>query len=49
MLTLLTQLELGEVQYLHLLPELNVTCILNFHNVGSMFRGFYFAKINFEL
>ncbi|KAG8640021.1 ATP-dependent DNA helicase Q-like 5 isoform X3 [Manihot esculenta] len=31
MLTLLTQLELGEVQYLHLLPELNVTCSLNFY------------------
>ncbi|KAF2292854.1 hypothetical protein GH714_029384 [Hevea brasiliensis] len=31
MLTLLTQLELGEVQYLHLLPELNVTCTLNFY------------------
>ncbi|XP_068327959.1 ATP-dependent DNA helicase Q-like 5 [Pyrus communis] len=34
MLTLLTQLELGEVQYLHLLPELNVTCTLNFHNTS---------------
>ncbi|XP_044488856.1 ATP-dependent DNA helicase Q-like 5 isoform X2 [Mangifera indica] len=31
MLTLLTHLELGEVQYLRLLPQLNVTCTLNFH------------------
>lgn len=31
MLTLLTQLELSEVQYLRLLPQLNVTCTLNFH------------------
>ncbi|KAJ4710900.1 DNA helicase, ATP-dependent [Melia azedarach] len=31
MLTLLTRLELGEVQYLRLLPQLNVTCSLNFH------------------
>ncbi|XP_057949514.1 ATP-dependent DNA helicase Q-like 5 isoform X2 [Malania oleifera] len=31
MLTLLTCLELGEVQYLRLLPQLNVTCTLNFH------------------
>lgn len=37
MLTLLTQLELGEVRYLHLLPELNVTCTLNFHKVGSKY------------
>lgn len=35
MLTVLTQLELGEVRYLHLLPALNVTCTLNFHNAGS--------------
>ncbi|XP_065873230.1 ATP-dependent DNA helicase Q-like 5 [Euphorbia lathyris] len=34
MLTLLTQLELGEVQYLSLLPELNVTCILNFYKTS---------------
>lgn len=34
MLTLLTQLELGEVQYIHLLPQLNVTCTLNFYKVG---------------
>jgi hypothetical protein len=33
MLTLLTHLELGEVQYLRLLPQLNVTCTLNFHKV----------------
>lgn len=31
MLTILTHLELGEVQYLSLLPPLNVTCSLNFH------------------
>ncbi|KAG2706735.1 hypothetical protein I3760_05G116400 [Carya illinoinensis] len=31
MLTILTHLELGEVQYLRLLPQLNVTCTLNFH------------------
>nr|XP_048318330.1 ATP-dependent DNA helicase Q-like 5 isoform X1 [Ziziphus jujuba var. spinosa] len=30
-LTLLTYLELGEVQYLRLLPQLNVTCTLSFH------------------
>ncbi|KAL0421529.1 UNVERIFIED_CONTAM: ATP-dependent DNA helicase Q-like 5 [Sesamum latifolium] len=30
-LTILTQLELGEVQYIHLLPQINVTCTLNFH------------------
>lgn len=35
MLTLLTQLELSEVQYLRLLPQLNVTCTLNFHKVGG--------------
>ncbi|GLU06171.1 hypothetical protein SLE2022_232250 [Rubroshorea leprosula] len=34
MLTLLTQLELGEVQYLRLLPQLNVTCALNFHKTS---------------
>lgn len=31
MLTILTHLELGEVQYLQLLPQLNVSCTLNFH------------------
>ncbi|XP_062110601.1 ATP-dependent DNA helicase Q-like 5 isoform X2 [Humulus lupulus] len=31
MFTLLTQLELGEVQYLRLLPQINVTCSLSFH------------------
>ncbi|XP_041010352.1 ATP-dependent DNA helicase Q-like 5 isoform X2 [Juglans microcarpa x Juglans regia] len=31
MLTILTHLELGEVQYLRLLAQLNVTCTLNFH------------------
>ncbi|KAL2543343.1 ATP-dependent DNA helicase Q-like 5 [Abeliophyllum distichum] len=31
MLTILTQLELGEVQYLQLLPLINVTCTINFH------------------
>ncbi|KAK4779624.1 hypothetical protein SAY87_015730 [Trapa incisa] len=30
-LTILTHLELGQVQYLQLLPQLNVTCSLNFH------------------
>ncbi|XP_050205582.1 ATP-dependent DNA helicase Q-like 5 isoform X2 [Mercurialis annua] len=34
MVTLLTQLELGEVQYLRLLPELNVTCTLNFYKTA---------------
>ncbi|XVF02709.1 hypothetical protein REPUB_Repub04eG0197700 [Reevesia pubescens] len=36
MLTLLTHLELGETQYLHLLPLLNVTCTLNFHKTSPM-------------
>ncbi|KAL2343436.1 hypothetical protein Fmac_004721 [Flemingia macrophylla] len=31
MLTLLTRLELGDVQYLQLLPQINVTCTLVFH------------------
>ncbi|KNA16151.1 hypothetical protein SOVF_091870 [Spinacia oleracea] len=35
-LTILTQLELGEVQYLHLLPQMNVTCILNFHKTPAV-------------
>ncbi|KAL6547510.1 hypothetical protein OROMI_023231 [Orobanche minor] len=30
-LTILTQLELGDVQYIHLLPQMNVTCTLHFH------------------
>ncbi|KAJ4839396.1 hypothetical protein Tsubulata_916850 [Turnera subulata] len=34
MLTLLTQLELGEVQYLRLLPPTNVTCTLNFYKTS---------------
>ncbi|XP_010248891.1 PREDICTED: ATP-dependent DNA helicase Q-like 5 isoform X2 [Nelumbo nucifera] len=34
MLTLLTYLELGEVQYLNLLPQLNVTCTLYFHKTS---------------
>ncbi|KAK4357596.1 hypothetical protein RND71_023206 [Anisodus tanguticus] len=34
MLTILTQLELGEVQYLHLLPQTSVTCTLNFHQTS---------------
>ncbi|TXG56101.1 hypothetical protein EZV62_017414 [Acer yangbiense] len=29
--TLLTRMELGEVQYLRLLPQLNANCTLNFH------------------
>ncbi|GAV85456.1 DEAD domain-containing protein/Helicase_C domain-containing protein, partial [Cephalotus follicularis] len=36
MLTLLTHLELGEVQYLRLLPQLNVTCTLNFDKATPM-------------
>ncbi|KAJ6771511.1 ATP-DEPENDENT DNA HELICASE Q4 [Salix koriyanagi] len=36
MLTLLTQLELGEVQYIRLLPQLNVTCTLNFYKTSPM-------------
>ncbi|KAK9934434.1 hypothetical protein M0R45_021579 [Rubus argutus] len=36
MLTILTQLELGEVQYVHLLPEINVTCTLNFHKTPAV-------------
>ncbi|KAL2903583.1 ATP-dependent DNA helicase Q-like 5 [Bienertia sinuspersici] len=35
-LTILTQLELGEVQYLLLLPQMNVTCSLNFHKTTPM-------------
>ncbi|XP_028771319.1 ATP-dependent DNA helicase Q-like 5 [Neltuma alba] len=31
MLTLLTRLELGDVQYLRLLPQINTTCTLSFH------------------
>ncbi|XP_039124177.1 ATP-dependent DNA helicase Q-like 5 isoform X3 [Dioscorea cayenensis subsp. rotundata] len=34
LLTILTQLELGDVQYLHLLPQLNVTCTLYFHKTS---------------
>ncbi|KAL3649864.1 hypothetical protein CASFOL_006267 [Castilleja foliolosa] len=33
-LTILTQLELGAVQYIHLLPQMNVTCTLNFHQTS---------------
>ncbi|KAK2636714.1 hypothetical protein Ddye_031506 [Dipteronia dyeriana] len=32
--TLLTRLELGDVQYLRLLPQLNVNCTLNFHKTA---------------
>lgn len=39
-LTILTQLELGEVQYLRLLPQVNVTCSLNFHKVDSWLLGY---------
>lgn len=35
MLTVLTRLELGDVQYLHLLPQINATCALNFHKVRA--------------
>ncbi|KAJ8439171.1 hypothetical protein Cgig2_027097 [Carnegiea gigantea] len=38
-LTILTQLELGEVQYLHLLPQMNVTCSLNFHKTPPVELG----------
>ncbi|XP_058192696.1 ATP-dependent DNA helicase Q-like 5 [Rhododendron vialii] len=31
MLTILTHLELGEVKYLSVLPQINATCTLNFH------------------
>jgi len=34
MQTILTHLELGEVQYLRMLPQLNICCTLNFHKVG---------------
>ncbi|XP_031121821.1 ATP-dependent DNA helicase Q-like 5 [Ipomoea triloba] len=34
LLTILTHLELGEVKYLCLLPEMNVTCTLNFHQTS---------------
>ncbi|KAH6797784.1 DEAD/DEAH box RNA helicase family protein [Perilla frutescens var. hirtella] len=33
-LTILTQLELGEVRYIKLLPQTNVTCVLNFHKTS---------------
>ncbi|KZV40014.1 ATP-dependent DNA helicase Q-like 5-like [Dorcoceras hygrometricum] len=33
-LTILTQLELGEVQYIHLLPQITVSCTLNFHQTS---------------
>ncbi|KAL8150094.1 hypothetical protein V2J09_019902 [Rumex salicifolius] len=36
MLTILTQLELDEVQYLSLLPQINVTCSLNFHKTPPL-------------
>ncbi|XP_051121968.1 ATP-dependent DNA helicase Q-like 5 isoform X2 [Andrographis paniculata] len=35
-LTILTQLELGEGQYIHLLPQMNVTCALNFHETSPL-------------
>lgn len=34
MLTILTQLELGDLQYLNLLPQIKVTCTLNFHQTS---------------
>ncbi|KAK1318096.1 ATP-dependent DNA helicase Q-like 5 [Acorus calamus] len=34
MFTILTQLELGETQYVRLLPQLNVTCTLHFHKTA---------------
>ncbi|KAJ7957602.1 DNA helicase, ATP-dependent [Quillaja saponaria] len=36
MLTLLTHLELSDVQYLRLLPQLNVTCTLSFHKTPPL-------------
>ncbi|KAK9276614.1 hypothetical protein L1049_006149 [Liquidambar formosana] len=36
MLTILTHLELGEMQYLRLLPHINVTCTLNFHKTSPV-------------
>ncbi|KAF5779854.1 putative DNA helicase [Helianthus annuus] len=30
-LTILTRLELAEEQYLRILPQTSVTCVLNFH------------------
>lgn len=41
MFTLLTQLELGEVQFLRLFPQINVTCSLSFHKVGSKFVSIF--------
>ncbi|KAF7839813.1 ATP-dependent DNA helicase Q-like 5 [Senna tora] len=35
-LTLFTRLELGDVQYLQLLPQINATCNLNFHKTAPM-------------
>ena len=35
MLTVLRCLELGDVQYLQLHPQINITCTLNFHNVHA--------------
>ncbi|KAI5385224.1 ATP-dependent DNA helicase Q-like 5 isoform X2 [Lathyrus oleraceus] len=34
-LTVLTRLELGDVQYLQLLPQTNVTCLLNFYKTPA--------------
>uniref|UniRef100_A0A453C9A3 Uncharacterized protein n=2 Tax=Aegilops tauschii subsp. strangulata TaxID=200361 RepID=A0A453C9A3_AEGTS len=34
LLTVLTQLEIGEEQYLHLLPQFSVTCTLYFHKTS---------------
>ncbi|KAK3014217.1 hypothetical protein RJ639_008962 [Escallonia herrerae] len=36
MLTILTRLELGEVHYLHLLPQMKVTCSVNFHKTAPV-------------
>lgn len=36
MLTVLTRLELGDVQYIHLLPQTNATCVLNFHKTPAV-------------
>ncbi|CAM0904100.1 unnamed protein product [Alopecurus aequalis] len=34
LLTVLTQLEIGDVQYLHLLPQFSITCTLYFHKTS---------------
>lgn len=51
LLTILTQLEVGDVQYIRLQPQLNVTCTLYFHKVYysfpmiMRFNGTFFYNI----